>query len=82
MGNTAPANLIDNTLSYQYSKFRIYTKIFVAKQDPRIDYISYIYLGYFVCVSVIHNCGTLCYSFSFNNQTDQRDETEGLEMRD
>ncbi len=36
------------------------------------------YLGYFVCVSVIHNCGTLCYSFSFNNQTDQRDETEGL----
>ncbi len=40
--------------------------------------LSYIYLGYFVCVSVIHNCGTLCYSFSFNNQTDQRDETEGL----
>ena len=40
--------------------------------------LSYIYLGYFVCVSVIHNCGTLCYSFSFINQTDQRDETEGL----
>ncbi len=29
-------------------------------------------------MSVIHNCGTLCYSFSFNNQTDQRDETEGV----
>jgi hypothetical protein len=28
---------------------------------------------------VIHNCGTLCYSFSFNNQTDQGDATEGLE---
>ena len=41
-------------------------------------HLSYIYLGYFVCVSVIHNCGTLCYSFSFINQTDQRDETEGL----
>jgi hypothetical protein len=41
--------------------------------------LSYIYLGYFVCVSVIHNCGTLCYSFSFSNQTDQGDETVGLE---
>ncbi len=38
-----------------------------------------IYLGYFVCVSVCHNCGTLCYSLSFNNQTDQGGETEGLE---
>ncbi len=34
-------------------------------------HLSYIYLGYFVCVSVIHNCGTLCYSFSFINQADQ-----------
>ena len=33
----------------------------------------------FVCVCVTVCCGTLCYSFSFNNQTDQRDETEGLE---
>ncbi len=47
--------------------------------------LSYIYLGYFVCLCVIvcvcvcHNCGTLCYSFSFGNQTDQGDETEGLE---
>ncbi len=32
-----------------------------------------------VCVCVCHNCGTLCYSFSFGNQTDQGDETEGLE---
>ena len=30
-------------------------------------------------MSVIHNCGTLCYSFSFNNQTDQGDKTEGFE---
>jgi hypothetical protein len=28
---------------------------------------------------VCHNCGTHCYSFSFNSQTDQGDETEGLE---
>jgi hypothetical protein len=49
-------------------------------------YLSYIYLGYFVCLCVIvcvcvcvcHNCRTLCYSFSFGNQTDQGDETEGL----
>ncbi len=32
----------------------------------------HIYLGYFVCVSVCHNCGTLCYSFSFSNQTQRR----------
>jgi hypothetical protein len=47
------------------------------------QYLSYIYLGYFVClcvkVCVCHNCGTLCYSFSFGNQTDQGDETEDLE---
>jgi hypothetical protein len=42
-------------------------------------YLSYIYLGYFVCVSVRHNCRTLCYSFSFIYQTDQGNETEGLE---
>jgi hypothetical protein len=47
--------------------------------------LSYICLGYFVCLCVIvcvcvcHNCGRLCYSFSFSNQTDQGDETEGLE---
>jgi hypothetical protein len=32
-----------------------------------------------VCVCVCHNCGTLTYSFCFSNQTDQGDETEGLE---
>jgi hypothetical protein len=31
------------------------------------------------CVCVCHKCGTQCYSFSFNNQTDQGDETEGFE---
>jgi hypothetical protein len=45
-------------------------------------YLSYIYLGYFVCVCVcvcVTICvGTLCYSYSFNNQTDQGDETEGM----
>jgi hypothetical protein len=41
--------------------------------------LSYIYLGYFVCLCVCHNCGTHCYSFSFGNQTDQGDETKGLE---
>jgi hypothetical protein len=47
------------------------------------SYLSYIYLGYFVCLCVIvcvcHICGTHCYSFSFGNQTDKGDETEGLE---
>jgi hypothetical protein len=41
-----------------------------------------IYLGYFVCVCVcvcVTICvGTLCYSLSFINQTDQGDETEGF----
>ena len=41
--------------------------------------LSYIYLGHFVCLCVCHNCGTLIYSFSFSNQTDQGAETEGLE---
>jgi hypothetical protein len=30
-----------------------------------------------VCVTIC--VGTLCYSFSFSNQTDQGDETEGLQ---
>ena len=30
-----------------------------------------------MCVTIC--VGTLCYSFSFRNQTDQGDETEGLE---
>ena len=33
-----------------------------------------------VCVCVTICVGTLCYSFSFSNQTDQGNETEGLEM--
>ncbi len=45
----------------------------------KAGHLSYIYLGYFVCVCVTICCGTLCYSFSFGNQTDQGDETEGLE---
>jgi hypothetical protein len=32
-----------------------------------------------VCVCVTICVGTLCYSFSFGNQTDSGDETEGLE---
>ncbi len=50
-----------------------------------LKHLSYIYLGYFVCVCVcvcvcVTICvGTLSYSFSFRNQTDQGDETEGLE---
>ena len=32
-----------------------------------------------MCVCVTICCGTLCYSFSFNNQTDSGDETEGIE---
>ncbi len=50
-----------------------------AHARPKPTSLSYIYLGYFVCVSVIHNFGTLCYSFSFSNQTDQGVEKEGFE---
>jgi hypothetical protein len=32
-----------------------------------------------VCVCVTICVGTLCYSFSFNNQSDLGDETEDLE---
>jgi hypothetical protein len=47
----------------------------VPADNKLLVFILYsIYLGYFVCVSVCHNCGKLCYSFSFNNQTDQGDE--------
>ena len=51
-------------------------------------YLSYIYLGSSVCLSSCHIpvvlsschiCGTLSYSLCFSNQTDQGDETEGLE---
>jgi hypothetical protein len=54
-----------------------------AHARPKPTSLIYIYLRYFVCLCVIecvcHNCGTLCYSFSFGNQTDKGDETEGLE---
>ncbi len=56
--------------------------------EGETKYLSYIYLGYFVCLCVsvcvcvcvcVTICvGTLCYSFSFNNQTDHGDETEGM----
>jgi hypothetical protein len=56
-------------------------------------HLSYIYLGSSVCLSSCHIpscrpviflsschiCGTLSYSLRFGNQTDQGDETEGLE---
>jgi hypothetical protein len=35
-----------------------------------------------VCVCVTICVGTLCYSFSFSNQTDQGDETDGLKRED
>jgi hypothetical protein len=38
-------------------------------QNPLV--LSYIYLGYFVCLCVTICCGTLSYSFSFGNQTEQ-----------
>jgi hypothetical protein len=43
---------------------------------------SIIYLSRILCLSVCATIcwGTLCYSFSFNNQTDLGDETEGLNM--
>jgi hypothetical protein len=53
-------------------------------------FIIYIYLGSSVCLSSCHipvvlsyschSCGTLSYSLCFSNQTDQGNETGGLEM--
>ncbi len=50
-----------------------------TKDRQRILDKYMIYLSRVLCLSVCHNCGTLSYSFSFSNQTDQEDETEGLE---
>jgi hypothetical protein len=50
-----------------------------AHARPKPTSLSYIYLGYFVCMCVTICCGTLCYSFSFSNQTDQGDQMEGFE---
>jgi hypothetical protein len=43
-----------------------------------IIYLSRVLCLSYSCLSSCHNCGTLCYSFSFNNQTDSGDEGEGL----
>jgi hypothetical protein len=55
-------------------------KVSVRKIDEKLMLAK---MRNFVCLCVIecvcHNCGTLCYSFSFGNQTDKGDETEGLE---
>jgi hypothetical protein len=61
-----------------------------AQSYCRNVFLSYIYLGSSVCHipvlflsyscrPVCSSCGTLSYSFSFSNQTDQGNETEGLE---
>ena len=64
-----------------------------AHARPKPTSLSYIYLGSSVCLSSCHIpscrpviflsschiCGTLSYSLRFSNQTDQGDETEGLE---
>ncbi len=55
-------------------------------QNPLVEYI---HLGSSVCHPVCHpvvlsyschSCGTLSYSLCFSDQTDQGNETEGLEM--
>ncbi len=43
-----------------------------------IIYLSRVLCLSYSCLSSCHNCGTLCYSFSFNNHTDSGDEGEGL----
>ncbi len=51
--------------------------------DPSIIYLSRVLclsVCDCVCVCVTICVGTLCYSFSFSNQTDQRGEMDGLEM--
>jgi hypothetical protein len=52
--------------------------LFAIHGGEFIIYLSRI-LCLCVCVCVTICCGTLCYSFSFNNKTDQGDETEGLQ---
>jgi hypothetical protein len=51
----------------------------IASYRIFIYQLSYIYPGSFVCVCVCHNCGTLSFSLCFSYQTDQGDETEGLD---
>ena len=59
-----------------------FLKLFIGSA-PVLQFIIYLprvlCLSVCVYVCVCHNCGTLCYSFSFGNQTDHGDETEGLE---
>jgi hypothetical protein len=50
----------------------------VTYNDVSIIYLSRV-LCLCVCVCVTICVGTLCYSFSFINQTDQGEETEGSE---
>ncbi len=70
------------------NKFCAQYKLYVFKNlkvRNKLETELIIYLPWVLCLSVCdsvcvcHNCGTLCYSFSFSNQTDQGDETEGLE---
>ncbi len=46
----------------------------------KATHLSYIYLSRVLRLCVTICCRTLSYSFCFSNQTDQGDETEGLDM--
>jgi hypothetical protein len=64
--------LLGNSLRKNYNKAAFVSVYALIIYLARILCLSY------SCLSSCHNCGMLCYSFSFNNQTDSGDEGEGL----
>ncbi len=55
------------------------TSIRGRRFEEYLLFIIYLSRVLCLCVCVTICCGTICFSFSFSNQTDYRDETEGLE---
>ncbi len=57
-------------------------RVRTRRKNPLVSYIYplSVILSFSCHIPVCHSCRTLCYSLCFSNQTDQGDETEGLEM--
>ncbi len=73
----------NNKILFQTQYSKIIRLLLLTKRNKHmLGWISYICLGYFVCVSVCV-CVTIAersgYSLCFSDQTDQGDKTEGLE---
>ncbi len=91
LGNPVDALVDANPGLLQHLWAQVYQRHLVVRLDghlqKRAQKFLIIYLPWVLCLSVCDsvcvcvclNCGTIWYSFSFSNQTDQGDETEGLE---